>query len=331
MDETQATWLASHTEAPVDPEQIICDPHHHLWEFPTDIYRLPELRSDTGAGHNVVSTVFIECTAGYRDDGPESMRPVGETEFVLAQAIESEQSDGAEIKGIVGFADLSLGDAVGEVLEAHIEAGGGRFRGVRHATAHDQSRDVRRAHTKPTHELMAEPSFRAGFAELAHHDLTFDAWLYHPQIPELTDLARSHSEVLIVLDHLGGPLGIGPYAGRRDEIRGEWRRSIIELASCPNVSIKLGGIGMPVFGLGWHTEPTPPTSDALVEAWGPDIEFCIEQFGVRRSMFESNFPVDRRSTSYTVLWNAFQKLTADYSADERDALFHDTASAFYRL
>ncbi len=331
MDQTQAEWLATYTEEPFDPDQVICDPHHHLWEFPTDTYCLDELRADTGAGHKVVSTVFIECTAGYRTDGPERLRPVGETEFVLGQAIESEATDGAKIKGIVGFADLSLGPAVAEVLEAHIEAGGGRFRGIRHATSYDPSPDVRRAHSKPPAELMSDPSFRAGLAELALHDLRFDAWLYHPQIPELIDLARTHSDVLIVLDHLGGPLGIGPYAGRRDEVRAEWRRSITELAECANVSIKLGGIGMPIFGFDWHHRETPPSSDALVEAWGPDIEFCIEQFGVRRAMFESNFPVDRRSTSYTVLWNAFQMMTFDYSPDERSALFHDTAASFYDL
>ena len=326
-----ATWLASYTEEAVDPEQVICDPHHHLWRFPTDTYELDELRVDTGAGHNVVSTVFVECTSGYRTEGPEAMRPVGETEYVLAQSRTSEQSSGATIKGIVGFADLSLGVAVSDVLAAHVEAGDGRFKGIRHATAHDPSPDVRRSHTRPTAGLMAEPAFREGFATLAQHDLRFDAWLYHPQITELVDLAHAHSDVLIVLDHLGGPLGVGPYAGRREEVRAEWRRSIIQLAECPNVSIKLGGIGMTVFGLDWHHQPTPPSSDDLLEAWKPDLEFCIEQFGVRRSMFESNFPVDRRSTSYTVLWNTFQKLTAAYSTDERDALFHDTATAFYGL
>ncbi len=323
--------MASYTEEPVDPDQVICDPHHHLWEFPDDTYLLEQLRADTGAGHNVVSTVFIECTAGYRSDGPEALRPVGETEFVLAQALESERTSGSEIRGIVGLADLSLGSSVAEVLAAHIEAGGERFKGIRHATALDPSPEVRRSHTRPTPGLMAEPAFREGFAELAHHDLRFDAWLYHPQITELVDLAHAHSDVLIVLDHLGGPLGVGPYAGQREEVRADWRRSIMLLAECPNVSIKLGGIGMTVFGLDWHHQATPPTSDALVEAWGPDIEFCIEQFGVRRSMFESNFPVDRRSTSYTVLWNTFQKITAGYSIDERSALFHDTAASFYDL
>lgn len=326
-----AVWLASYAESPVDPEQVICDPHHHLWRFPTDTYELDELRIDTGAGHNVVSTVFVECTSGYRTDGPEALRPVGETEYVLAQALRSEAGSGAEIKGIVGFADLSLGAAVDDVLAAHVEAGAGRFKGIRHATAHDPSPDVRRSHTRPTPQLMADPAFRAGFAKLAEHDLRFDAWLYHPQIVELVDLAHAHSEVLIVLDHLGGPLGVGPYAGRREEVRAEWRRSIIQLAECPNVSIKLGGIGMTVFGLDWHHRAKPPTSDELFEAWGPDLEFCIEQFGVRRAMFESNFPVDRRSTSYTVLWNTFQKLTADYSPDERNALYHDTAVGFYCL
>ncbi len=331
MDQEQADWLALYSEEPVDPTQVICDPHHHLWDFPTDTYCLDELRADTGAGHNVVSTVFIECTAGYRSEGPEALRAVGETEFVLAQAIESAETDGSEITGIVGLADLSLGASVAEVLEAHLEIGGGRFKGIRHATAFDPSPDVRRSHTRPTAGLMGEASFRAGFAQLAKYGLRFDAWLYHPQITELADLARAHPEVPVVLDHLGGPLGVGPYAGRRDAVRAEWRQSIAEVAACPNVSVKLGGIGMPVYGLDWHHRPTPPTSDELVEAWRPEIEFCIEQFGVERAMFESNFPVDRRSTSYTVLWNTFQKIARAYSDDERSSLFHDTAVGFYDL
>ncbi len=336
MDADQRAWLASHHEAPIDPEQIICDPHHHLWEFPTDTYLVDDLRADTGSGHRVVATVFVECTSAYRTDGPVAMQPVGETEFVVAQARASEalaadEPGTAVIKGIVGFADLSLGDDVAPVLEAHIEAGDGRFRGIRHATAHDPSPDVRRSHTRPTAGLMADPGFRRGFARLADHDLRFDAWLYHPQIDELVDLAHAHSEVLIVLDHLGGPLGVGPYAGRRDEVRADWRRSILALAECPNVSIKLGGIGMTVFGLDWHHRTQPPTSEELADAWRPDIEFCIEQFGERRAMFESNFPVDRRSTGYTVLWNSFQRITAEYSAAEKDALFHDTAASFYQL
>jgi predicted TIM-barrel fold metal-dependent hydrolase len=327
------TWLARSAEEALDPDVAICDPHHHLWDHPTDRYLLEELRADTGAGHRVERTVFVECTSAYRQDGPEALRPVGETDFVAAIAAESERTaaDGAIIAGIVGFADLRLGDAVEEVLAAHVAAGGGRFRGIRHASSWDADPGIRNAHTDPPPGLLADPSFRVGLAVLGRAGLRFDAWHYHPQIPELVDLARAHPEVPIVLDHLGGPLGIGPYARRREEVREVWRGSMEELATCENVSVKLGGIGMPIYGLGWHQRPEPPTSEELAVAWGPDIRFCIEAFGVDRCMFESNFPVDRRSCTYVVLWNAFKRIVADASPDERAALLSGTATAFYGL
>ena len=325
-------WLGRHVEEALEPDLTICDPHHHLWDHPTSTYLLDELRADTGSGHRVVSTVFVECGSEYRTAGPEAFRPVGETEFVAAQAAMSEASSdaGSVIAGIVGFADLTAREA-DDVLAAHVEAGGGRFRGIRHVTAYDESPDVRASHTNPPPGLMADPAFRAGFAALGAAGLSFDAWLYHPQLPELAELCRAHPEVPVVLDHLGGPLGIGPYAGRRDEVMEGWREAMDGVASCPNVVLKLGGIGMPIFGLGWHKRPEPPTSEELAEAWGDDIRWCIERFGVERCMFESNFPVDRQSCSYTVLWNAFKRIVADASPSEKAALFHDTAVAAYRL
>ena len=319
------------TEAVLDPDLPICDAHHHLWDRPGDRYVLEDLRADTGAGHRVETTVFVECMAGYLDDGPPQLRPVGETHFVVEQAEESARTPGAEIAGIVGFADLDLGAAVAEVLEAHVDAGRGRFRGIRHASSWDPSPDVRRAHTRPPPGLLGRPSFRAGFAELGRLGLSFDAWLYHPQLGELVDLARAHPDVTIVLDHLGAPLGVGPYAGRRDEVLADWRSSMAEVAGCPNVVLKLGGIGMPLYGFDWHQRAEPPRSEELAAAWRDPIRWCIERFGPDRCMFESNFPVDRVSCSYTVLWNAFQLIAADLSPSERDSLFRGTAEAAYRL
>ena len=285
---------------------------------------LPELRADTGSGHHVVRTVFVECMSGYRTDGPEPFRPVGETEFVVAA-----DHDGL-IGGIVGFVDLRVAE-VADVLAAHVEAGQGRFRGIRHASAWDAGPGIRPGHTNPPPQLFGDPAFRSGLAALGRAGLSFDAWLYHPQLPELVDLARAHPDVPIVLDHLGGPLGIGPYAGHRDEVLTGWRSAMAEVAACPNVVLKLGGIGMPIFGMQWHQQPDGATAEDLVETWGPEIRWCIEQFGVDRCMFESNFPVDKASCSYRTLWNAFKQMAADASPAEKAALFHGTATRAYRL
>ncbi|MEL7207606.1 MAG: amidohydrolase family protein, partial [Actinomycetota bacterium] len=237
-------WLATHTEDPIDPDERICDPHHHLWDHPTNRYLVPELHADTGAGHNVVRTVFVECMSGYRTDGPEAMRPVGETVFVAEAALEAEAAGGATIDGIVAYADLTLGAAVGDVLDAHDDAGGGRFRGIRHATSWDPDPEVHNAHTKPTEGLATTDAFDAGLGALAQRGHSFDAWMYHPQLPELVTVADRHPDLTIILDHLGGPVGVGPYAGRRDEVLEHWRPVMAQLAERPNVFLKVGGIGM---------------------------------------------------------------------------------------
>jgi predicted TIM-barrel fold metal-dependent hydrolase len=324
-------WLAARSEAALEPDLPIIDPHHHLWEREgMSRYMLDDLHADTGAGHNVLATVFVDCMWGYRTDGPEHMRPVGETETVTLLA-DQDTSGGAEIRGIVSYADMTLGDAVDEVLEAHVEAGRGRFRGIRHATAYDPDARIRRTHTKPSPGLMADPTFRRGVARLGRLDLTFDAWLYHPQIPELTELARATPGVTFVLDHIGGPLGIGPYEGRRDEILTTWRRDIADLATCSNVVVKVGGIGMAVYGMGFEQRSEPPSSDDLVAAWGGPVTHVIERFGAERCMFESNFPVDKVSVGYVTLWNSFKKMSAGAGDGERVALFHDTAARIYRV
>jgi predicted TIM-barrel fold metal-dependent hydrolase len=336
---TNSDWLALTAEEPLDPERPICDPHHHLWDGQTarvaPRYLLDEILEDVrGGGHNVVSTVFIECGAMYRREGPEALRVVGETEFVngiAAMSASGRYGTPRVAAAIVGTADLRLGAAVGAVLDAQIAAGGGRFRGIRRAAARDDDPAVPRHRTAPAAGLFAREDFRAGFAELAPRRLTFEAWCYHPQIPEVTALARAFPGTTIILNHFGGPIGVGAYAGRAREVYAGWRAAISELATCPNVVAKLGGINMEVNGFGWHQRPRPPSSQELADGTRHYYEFTIEKFGPGRCMFESNFPVDAVTCSYTVLWNSFKRLTAGASAAEKAALFHDTAARVYRI
>ncbi len=255
---------------------------------------------------------------------------MGETEFALAQSRASEAGGGAVIGAIVGYGDLRLGGAVEEVLAAHVKAGDGRFRGIRHATSGDPDPSIRGNHVGSPLGLMGTAPFREGLGVLAAMDLTYDAWLYHPQLGELAAAARAVPDLVIVLDHLGGPLGIGPYSDRAATLEG-WRASMADVATCENVFLKLGGIGMPDFGIAWHKRPLPPTSAELAAAWGDDIRFAIDAFGPSRCMFESNFPVDRKGCSYGVLWNGFKRIAEGYSPAEQQWLFHDTAAKAYGL
>jgi len=343
---TNDDWLALTTEETLEPDLQICDPHHHLWdtgyepgvafraEQVANRYLLDEILADTSSGHNVVSTVFIECASMYKAEGPDALRPVGETEFVNGIAAMSASGQYGKTRiaaGIVGFADLNLGAAVGEVLDAHIAAGCGRFRGIRHAGGYDENPGVRNSHTNPFPGMFADATYREGFAELEPRQMSFEGWCYHKQIPELTDLARAFPDTTIILNHFGGPLGIGPYEGKREDYFAQWRNDIVALAECENVVAKLGGINMKVNGFSWHKNDKPPTSEELSVATRNYYEHCIETFGANRCLFESNFPVDKITCSYNVLWNTFKRITSGYSADEKASLFHDTAARVYRI
>ena len=326
-------WLDLVREEIIDPERMICDPHHHLWDHDRNAYLLPELLADIGQGHNVVSTVFVECGSMYSASADQAMAPVGETEFVngIAAMSASNQYGPARVcAGIVSYADLDLGVDVGPVLDAHMAASS-RFRGIRHAAGWDASESVRNSHTDPIEHLFLDETFHQGFAQLQKRGLTFDAWLYHPQISELTALAEAFPKVTIIFDHFGGPLGIGPYAGRGEEIFEQWQKDVAQLALCPNVVAKLGGIVMPVNGFAWHKRDKPATSDEIVASTGRFHDFTIEAFGPERCMFESNFPVDKQSCSYHVLWNAFKKIAEKHTQTDQQWLFHPPASQIYRL
>lgn len=328
------TWLARTVEEVVEPELEICDPHHHLWlasDRHVTGYDLDDLRVDTGSGHRVVDTVFVECAAEYRPGGPAALRPLGETEFVVGRAERSDDGAGARIAAIVGHADLLLGERIADVLHAHGEAGRGRFRGIRHSAAFDPSPAVPRSHSAPPPQLYRRPEARAALATLGGLELSFDAWQFHPQLGELAEAAEAVPGTTFVVDHVGAPLGIGPYAGRRAEVLDAWRPPMRRLAACPNVVLKVGGIGMARYGVGFETWPAPPSSDQLLAVWGDELRWCIDTFGPSRCMFESNYPVDGESCSYVVLWNAFKKVSAGYTPAERADLFAGTARRTYRL
>ncbi|MFC2003631.1 amidohydrolase family protein [Chloroflexota bacterium] len=333
MTTEREAWLTLTIEDPMDPDLPICDPHHHLWDHPNNRYLLEELLQDIRGSHHIVQTVFVECRSMYRKDGPQEMQPVGETEFVqgiAAQSASGQYGISSVAAGIVGFADLTLGTAVVPVLEAHLAASRNRFRGIRHTCAWDASANIT-SYMNPPKGLLLDAKFREGFACLQKYSLSFDAWLYHPQLTDLADLARAFPDIVIIVDHAGGPLGIDSYAGKQREVFQEWKRGIATLATCPNVVVKLGGLGMPYCGFGWHERITPPNSTELAEAMAPYYLWCIEQFGVDRCMFESNFPVDKQSYSYTIMWNSFKRISKDLSLEDRAALFHDTAVKVYRL
>lgn len=322
-------WLAQHAEPILEPGLPIIDPHHHIWEQVDQRYLLPELLADTGSGHDIRATIFIQCGSQYDMAGPPERRPLGETRFMTRVAEAAKGSATRACAGIIGLVDLTLGDRVAPLLEEHVALAGGRFRGVRNRTAWDASPLVRSNLESPPPGPLPLPAFREGARRLAAMGLTLDVWAYHPQLAQVLEVARAVPELTIIVDHCGGPIGLEPY--RREEVFAPWRAAITALATCPNVMMKLGGLAMDVGGHDFHQQPLPPSSEALAQAWRPTIETCIEAFGAQRCMFESNFPVDKGMCSYPVLWNAFKRLAGAASANERAALFHDTAARVYRL
>jgi predicted TIM-barrel fold metal-dependent hydrolase len=327
-------WLAQRKEEVIDPARPIVDPHHHLWDRGGQRYLIEDIAADIASGHNVIATVYVEARSMYRAGGPEALRPVGEVEFANGSAAMSASGGygpAAICAGIVGHANLLLGDGARAVLEAEIAAGNGRFRGIRHSSAWDADPNVAHMYATRPKGLLLDPTFRKGFACLAPLGLSFDAWMFHPQISDLADLARAFPDTKIVLDHCGGPVGLGVYANRREEIFKGWKASIADIAKCPNVAVKLGGLAMRLLGYDFHERPKPPSSEEAAAAWRPYIETCIEAFGPTRAMFESNFPPDKGQCSYQVIFNAFKRIAAPYSEAEKTALFSKTAADVYRL
>ncbi len=330
-------WLDSTTEPILRPELPIIDAHHHLWDRAYYPYELDRLLADFDSGHDVRASVFVQCLSKYRPDAPEMLAPVGETEYVNRAADASLSIRGRDGRirhanaGIVAWADLTRGARVEETLATHAAAAPERLRGIRNITTWDADTSINTSSYNPPPGALADPRFREGFARLGPLNLSFDAWLYHTQLDELNDLAAHFPDTRIIIDHMGGPIGIGRYADRRDEVFAEWRAAIGRIARRPNVVMKLGGMAMPIFGLGLRDHPVPLGSEATARLWQPYVEVCIDAFGPSRCMFESNFPVDKGAVSYPILWNAFKRLAAGYTDAEQARLFAGTAADVYRL
>ena len=335
---TRATWRAQVVEVPLEPDLPIIDAHHHLWPGPMpppmEAYDVDSFLSDKmECGHNIVATVFVEANARYRTGGPISLRPVGETEFAEQVGRDADRWGGRAAgvcAAIIAQADMMLGDAVEDVLIAHHEASPDRLRGIRYLAAWDPDFPGVMPGSRPG--ILAEPSFRAAFARLAAHGLSYDAWVLHPQLAELAELAGAFPDTRIVLDHVGTPMGTGRYAGGGREGFDEWRRGLGKVAVHPNVVLKLGGLNMPVTGLGAPRDvPKPWSSRRIAEAQGDSLLTAIDIFGPSRCMFESNFPVDRLATSAGLLWNSFKRVARRFSTEEKADLFSGVAAHTYRL
>ena len=336
----------------LEPDLPIIDPHHHLWDlrpllahFPepdhpfiaaiklSPYYTFDELHSEVTTGHNVIGTVYMECGAFYDADRDPAFKTVGEVAFVngvAAQGASGLYGNYRPCAAIMGHADLTTGDAARPVLEA-LQAASPRFRGIRHAAAWDADPDVLGPPFHAPQGLYCDDAFRAGFRHLGALGLTFDAWLLEPQLDDLISLARAFPEQPIVLDHCGTPLGIASYRGRLHERFDTWREKIRILGTLPNVSVKLGGLAMAFCAMPEQGPAGGTGSEALATLWRPYIETCIDAFGVARAMYESNFPVDRWGADYATLWNAFKRLSAGASADEKHALFAGTAARTYGI
>lgn len=327
-------WQSQKSEPTIEPALPIIDAHHHLTDDGHGRYLLEEFVKDTQTGHNIVATVHVQAHSMVRAHGPDHMKFVGETEFVRGMAAMSDSGKYGPTRvgaAIVGHADLRRGAAAEDVLTAHIEAGGGHFRGVRQSAGFVTG-ELARAITRVAPEgLLLDQTFREGFAKLAPLGLTFDAWVFHPQLGDVYDLARRFPQTTIILNHMGGLCGVGQFARNPDEEFENWRRSIEKLAICENVVMKVGGLGLLYCGFGFDWKELPPSSEELAAVWAPRIRVVVDAFGPQRAMFESNFPVDKQSCSYHAMWNAFKRVAANWSPHEKRALFHDTAARVYRI
>jgi L-fuconolactonase len=330
------------SEPTIDPDVPIIDSHHHLFDKANDWlfsitdrrrFLVEEYSEAVTDGHNVIASVCVESHGMYRSTGPAELRVVGETEFLNGQAAMGATGlyGGVRVaSGIVGAADLNLGEAVRPVLEAHLRASPDRFRGIRYEAMWDGDPDVLGGRFPSGPSLYVDKQFRRGFSQLAPLGLTFDAFVLAPQLADVTDLARSFPETRIILNHLGHPVGIGVHAGRMEEEFPAWRKHMSDIAACENVAVKMGGLGSFLSGSPTFRCTPPAKSEVLAAEWRPYVDTTVELFGADRVMFESNLPTDG-SGAFNTVCNAYKHILADCSESERRSIFARTAAAAYRL
>jgi L-fuconolactonase len=327
--------LEGRDEPILQPELPIVDAHHHLFDRPQFRYMFEDLQQDLGLGHDVRATVYIETQAMARSTGPEWLRPTGEVEFangVAAMSASANYGPAQVCAGIIGYADLRLGGEVAATLERNLAISPDRFRGIRQNTiAHPSEVPYRYMSHPPARDILQTPAFRVGFAELGKRALSFDAVVFHNQLPELGSLAAAFPGTQIVLNHLGLAMAMGMGNPEKKAVFEEWRTALRQLARHENVACKVGGLGMPFWGFGFHEREDPIGFLELAAAWRPYVEVALEAFGVGRCMMEGNFPQDGWSCGYVPLWNALKHITRDCSRDEQHALFSRTAQRVYRI
>jgi L-fuconolactonase len=322
-------------EAILDPDLPIIDSHHHLFDRPALRYLLNDYLADIGAGHRITGSVYVETQAFIRPDGPELLRPLGEVEFANGVAAMSASGIYGECRvcaAIVGYADLRLGDAIAELLDRALAIAPDRLRGIRQVTIEDPTgKSYRYMMQPPPRGIMSSAGFRPAFRQLAARGLAFDAAVFDHQLPDIGNLADAFPETTIVLNHMGLAMALDLDAQGRAQVFGRWRAALYDVARRPNVVCKVGGLGMPVWGFGLETRSDSIGYSELASAWKPYVETAIEAFGPERCMMESNFPPDRQTCGYATLWNALKHIVRGCSADEKAALFHDTAARVYRI
>ena len=333
---------ASSFEEILFPALPIIDTQHHLVDRVSDKiapvlglrrFLIDDYVDYLGTRHNVVASIAVEGRSMYRTGGPAEMRSVGETEFLNGQAAMAASGLYGRClvgAGIIANVDFRLGEKIGALIDAHRAAAPQRLRGFRQSALWDADPSILGDIFDGGEHLYRQDAFVEGFRHFARTDFSFEAFVLAPQLPDVVHLARLFPDTQIILNHSGQPIGVGAHSGRLGEEYPQWRRDMAALAACENVSVKLGGLGSYLMGLDSFRSDPPATSDRMATDWAPYVEVAIELFGARRCMFESNRPTDDTGT-FDSLCNAYKKMTAGCSADERAEIFAGTALRIYRL